>query len=72
MVNSHGSKFFLKKTIYEYLWEYREPVLDTSKNIVPGLVPVNNMGMLARVSKNFAFVIKKIKRLGHKRERPHT
>ncbi|KAM3956252.1 scavenger receptor class B member 1 [Aphomia sociella] len=53
MVTTHGSKFFLKKTIYEYLWDYREPILDTSKNLVPGLVPVNNMGMLARIYSDF-------------------
>lgn len=53
MVTTHGSKFFLKKTIYEYLWDYREPILDTSKNIAPGLVPVNNMGMLARIYADF-------------------
>ncbi|CAG9794503.1 unnamed protein product [Diatraea saccharalis] len=49
LVDSHGSKLFMKKTIYEYLWELTDPVLDTSKNIVPGIVPVNNMGVLARV-----------------------
>ncbi|XP_028161803.1 scavenger receptor class B member 1-like [Ostrinia furnacalis] len=53
LVNSHGSKLFVKKTIYEYLWEYREPVLDTSKSLVPGLVPVSNMGMLARIYSDF-------------------
>lgn len=52
LASSHGSEMFIKKTIYEYLWDYKEPVLDTSKNLAPGLVPVNNMGMLARVSKN--------------------
>ncbi|KAL0858783.1 hypothetical protein ABMA27_011252 [Loxostege sticticalis] len=53
LVNSHGSSLFVKKTIHEYLWEYREPVLDTSKSLVPGLVPVNNMGMLARIYADF-------------------
>ncbi|XP_059057207.1 scavenger receptor class B member 1-like [Achroia grisella] len=53
MVTTHGSKFFLKKTVYEYLWDYREPILDTSKNMAPGLVPVNNMGMLARIYADF-------------------
>lgn len=50
LASSHGSEWFLKKTIYEYLWDYKEPVLDISKNLVPALVPVNNMGMLSRVS----------------------
>ncbi|XP_063632609.1 scavenger receptor class B member 1-like [Cydia splendana] len=50
---AYQSDFFLKKTIYEYLWEYREPILDTSKSIAPGLVPVNNMGMLARIYADF-------------------
>lgn len=50
LASSHGSELFTEKTIYEYLWDYKDPVLDTSKNLAPGLVPVNNMGMLARVS----------------------
>lgn len=53
LVNTHGSKMFVKKTVYEYLWEYGDKVLDTSKNLVPGLVPVNNMGMLARIYADF-------------------
>lgn len=50
LASSHGSELFIKKTIYEYLWDYKEPVLDSAKNLAPGLVPVNNLGMLARVS----------------------
>ncbi|CAG4949585.1 unnamed protein product [Parnassius apollo] len=44
LVNTHGSEFFVKKTLYEYLWDYRDPVLATSRNIVPSIVPVDNMG----------------------------
>ncbi|XP_030041019.2 scavenger receptor class B member 1 [Manduca sexta] len=53
MVSTHGSKLFVKKTIQEYLWDFRDPVLDTSKNLAPGLVPVNNMGIMARIYADF-------------------
>ena len=45
---------FVKKTVYEYLWNFTDPVLDVSKTIAPGLVPVNNAGMLDRVSLRFS------------------
>lgn len=53
LVRSHGSTMFLRRSIYQYIWDYREPVLDTSKNLVPGMVPVNNMGMLSRIYTKF-------------------
>ncbi|XP_060809018.1 scavenger receptor class B member 1-like [Amyelois transitella] len=53
LASSHHSEVFVKKTIYEYLWDYKEAILDTSKNLAPGLVPVNNMGMLARIYADF-------------------
>ncbi|KAI8433320.1 hypothetical protein MSG28_015365 [Choristoneura fumiferana] len=53
IASSHGSEFFIKKTIYEYLWDYKEPILDTSRSLVPGMVPVTNMGMLNRVYSDF-------------------
>ncbi|XP_026322687.1 scavenger receptor class B member 1-like [Hyposmocoma kahamanoa] len=57
LASSHGSEMFIKKTIYEYLWDYKEPVLDTSKNLAPGLVPVNNMGMLSRIYSDFTDIV---------------
>ncbi|XP_048487989.1 scavenger receptor class B member 1-like isoform X2 [Plutella xylostella] len=53
LVNSRGSPLFVEKTIYEYLWEFTDPVLDLSKSLAPGLVPVSNMGMLARIYADF-------------------
>ncbi|XP_013177530.1 PREDICTED: scavenger receptor class B member 1-like [Papilio xuthus] len=53
LVNAHGSEFFVNRTLYEYLWDYRDPVLVTSKNIVPSLVPVDNMGFLKRMYSDF-------------------
>lgn len=32
LANTHDSRFFVKRTIYEYLWDSREPILDTSRN----------------------------------------
>lgn len=53
LASSYGSELFVKKTVHQYLWDFREPVLDLSKNLAPGLVPVNNMGILARIYGNF-------------------
>ncbi|KAJ2943382.1 hypothetical protein O0L34_g12193 [Tuta absoluta] len=68
LVNSHRSQMFLNKTIYEYLWDYRESVLDTSKHLVPGMVPVNNMGMLARIYSDFTdeLTVKIGQQFGHR------
>ncbi|XP_023946681.2 lysosome membrane protein 2 [Bicyclus anynana] len=53
LVKTHGSKFFVKKTIYEYLWDNKDTLLDTSQHLAPGLVPSTNMGMLSRVYADF-------------------
>ncbi|XP_039752007.1 lysosome membrane protein 2-like [Pararge aegeria] len=53
LVNTHGSKFFVKKTIHEYLWHNKDPILETSQHLAPGLVPSTNMGMLSRVYADF-------------------
>lgn len=68
LAQSRGSELFVKKTIYEYLWDFRDPVLDVSKTIAPGLVPVNNMGILARIYTDFTdeVTVKYGPRWGHK------
>ncbi|KAJ0182935.1 hypothetical protein K1T71_000911 [Dendrolimus kikuchii] len=68
LADSKGSQLFVKKTIYEYLWDFREPVLDVSRTLAPGLVPVNNMGILARIYADFTdeVTVKYGQRWGHK------
>ncbi|XP_047038904.1 scavenger receptor class B member 1-like [Helicoverpa zea] len=53
LVTMYNREPFVKKTIYEHLWNFTDPVLDMSKNLAPGLVPVNNAGMLARIYADF-------------------
>nr|XP_026483476.1 scavenger receptor class B member 1-like [Vanessa tameamea] len=53
LVNTHGSELFLKRTIYEYLWDYRDALLETSRNLAPALVPSTNMGMLSKIYADF-------------------
>ncbi|CAH0712886.1 unnamed protein product, partial [Brenthis ino] len=53
MVNSHDSQLFVRRTIYEYLWDNRESILETSRNLAPTLVPDSNMGMLNKIYSDF-------------------
>ncbi|CAB3233775.1 unnamed protein product [Arctia plantaginis] len=53
LVNLHRAKPFVNRTIYEYLWNFKDPVLEASSNLAPGLVPVNNAGMLDRIYADF-------------------
>ncbi|CAG9577115.1 unnamed protein product [Danaus chrysippus] len=54
LASLHSSKFFVKKTVYQYLWDFRDSILDTSQRVVPGMVPTNNMGMLSRIYDGFS------------------
>ncbi|CAK1546464.1 unnamed protein product [Leptosia nina] len=54
LVNSQPTGFFVNKTIYEYLWENRESILDTTKTVAPYMVPTTNMGMLYSIYRDFA------------------
>ncbi|XP_026739627.1 scavenger receptor class B member 1-like [Trichoplusia ni] len=67
-LSMYQSEPFVKKTIYEYLWNYTDPVLDMSKSLVPGLVPVNNAGMLDRIYSDFTdeMTVKVGSQWGHK------
>ncbi|KAJ8706302.1 hypothetical protein PYW08_010928 [Mythimna loreyi] len=53
LVSFYNPEPFVKRTVYEYLWNFTDPLLDVSKSLAPGLVPVNNAGMLARVYADF-------------------
>ncbi|XP_044763949.1 scavenger receptor class B member 1-like [Coccinella septempunctata] len=53
LVSSANSNVTTKTTIYNYLWNYTDPIVEMGKNIAPKLVPVNNLGMLARIYQNF-------------------
>ncbi|CAH2101904.1 unnamed protein product [Euphydryas editha] len=53
LINTHDSQFFVKRTIYEYLWDNKEPILETSRHLAPGMVPSTNMGMLAQIYADF-------------------
>lgn len=50
LVSSANSNATLKTTIYNYLWNYREPIIELGRSVAPKLVPVDNLGVLARVS----------------------
>lgn len=52
-ISMHQSTPFVTKSIYEYLWNFTDPMLDTSRSLAPGLVPVSNAGILDRVYSDF-------------------
>ncbi|CAH0699547.1 unnamed protein product [Spodoptera exigua] len=53
LVSMYSPEPFVQVSIYDYLWNFTDPVLEMSRNLVPGLVPVSNAGMLARVYADF-------------------
>lgn len=50
MMSSARSRPFVKTTIYKYLWNISDPILDIAYRIAPSLVPTKNVGMLSKVS----------------------
>ncbi|XP_045469204.1 scavenger receptor class B member 1-like [Harmonia axyridis] len=54
LVSSSNANVTTQMTIYNYLWNYTEPIVEMGKNIAPKLVPVNNLGVLARIYENFS------------------
>lgn len=51
MIRTQNSQPFHNLTIYNYLWNYTDPLLEMGNTFVPSLVPVNDIGMLSRVKK---------------------
>ncbi|XP_075988849.1 scavenger receptor class B member 1-like isoform X2 [Anticarsia gemmatalis] len=64
----YQSQPFVQRTIYEYLWDFRDPLLSASQNLAPGLVPVNNAGILDRIYADFTdeMTVKIGQQWGHK------
>ncbi|GLH03171.1 scavenger receptor class B member 1-like, partial [Gryllus bimaculatus] len=40
------SEPFSHITVYDYLWNYKDPLLQVARNLAPFLVPFNNIGVL--------------------------
>ncbi|XP_050678266.1 lysosome membrane protein 2-like [Leptidea sinapis] len=54
LANSHGSTFFNQISIYQYLWDYQDSILETTKSLAPNMVPTTNMGVLKGIYEGFA------------------
>lgn len=50
LIKSQRSQPFINISIYNYLWNYTDPLLTVANSIAPFLVPVEDMGMLSRVN----------------------
>lgn len=48
---NRDSRPFVNISIYDYLWNFTDPLLRTANTLMPHMVPVEDMGMLSRVSK---------------------
>ncbi|XP_041970155.1 scavenger receptor class B member 1-like [Aricia agestis] len=68
LIRQQGSSLFVRKTIYEYLWDFREPVVELSGRLAPGMLPVTNLGILNVIYFDFAdeVTVKIGPRWGHK------
>lgn len=51
MLNSADEPIFLNITVYDFLWNYHSDVITLANKVLPSLVPVNNLGILHRVSR---------------------
>lgn len=48
-MRSLKSQPFIATTIYSYLWNITDPLLDLAQTLAPNLVPTKNVGMLNKV-----------------------
>ncbi|KAB0800043.1 hypothetical protein PPYR_07923 [Photinus pyralis] len=53
LVRNLESRSIIRTTIYDYLWNSTDPVLDIGNSLFPILVPVKNLGILAVVYEKF-------------------
>lgn len=51
MMRSMKSEPFVTTTIYKYLWNETDPMIQFSQQLAPGLVHTKNVGVLAQVRK---------------------
>lgn len=49
MMRSMKSEPFVTTTIYNYLWNETDAMIQFSQQLAPGLVPTKNVGILAQV-----------------------
>lgn len=45
-----SSSPFVEVNVNDYMWNWTDPLVGVAKKIMPSLVPVDNMGILHRVS----------------------
>lgn len=48
-MRSYDKSPFVNISVYNYLWNNTSPVLEAAKNIVPFMVPIENLGVLYNV-----------------------
>ncbi|KAF5284244.1 hypothetical protein FQR65_LT00244 [Abscondita terminalis] len=53
LLRSLESRAIVSTTIYNYLWNFSDPILDVGQSLAPSLVPVNNLGVLNYMYSNF-------------------
>lgn len=53
LINRLNTKPFVNTTIYNYLWNFSDPIVSLAHKVVPSMVPVQNIGILSRVYDDF-------------------
>lgn len=49
MLRRLNSQTLVNTTIYNYLWNFSDPILDVAQQVAPFMVPTKNMGVLDMV-----------------------
>lgn len=50
MLNSKDEPIFINTTVYDFLWSYHSDVITLANNVLPSLVPVDNLGIMQQVT----------------------
>ncbi|XP_047513582.1 lysosome membrane protein 2-like isoform X1 [Pieris napi] len=53
MVRTHSAELFAKKTIYQFMWDNQDSVLETTNALAHNMVPTTNMGVLFSIYTDF-------------------
>ncbi|XP_075218703.1 scavenger receptor class B member 1-like [Lycorma delicatula] len=54
LLNKLDSQPILSSTVYNYFWNFSDPLVRVARSIVPHLVPVDNMGILQQIYHKFS------------------
>ncbi|KAK9506452.1 hypothetical protein O3M35_008390 [Rhynocoris fuscipes] len=57
ILNRFNSEPFVPISVYDYFWNFTDPVLKVGRSVAPSLVPAENMGILNQIYQDFTDVV---------------